>query len=218
MQLHPLRDDRDRRRETLPGELERLAQDAELVAACRRKLQCVSQFMKELNQHLTQTCNRIEGTIGSMFAGRFACDLIEDTAALVETMIYIDLNPFRARLCDTPEAGRHTSLSKRLSDRPRGGWLTDMDARPGTRGPRELLGGAVSGGMRVVVAGLTLAHYRRLVTHVAGRLRGGKQSLHGRVQEVLATLDLDVEGSGGCRRRSPTRTSVLTPATPNILR
>ena len=92
--LHPLRDLRDRRRETEPGELERLAEDPEAVACMRAKLRSLSQFMKELKQHLTQTCNRIEGTIGSMFAGRFDCKRIEEVAALVETMIYVDLNPF----------------------------------------------------------------------------------------------------------------------------
>lgn len=45
VQLHPPRDKRDRRRETLPGELVVLAEDTECVARNRGKLQCISRFM-----------------------------------------------------------------------------------------------------------------------------------------------------------------------------
>ena len=51
---------------------------------------------------------------GSFWDGAFKCKLIQDEEQLVATMVYVDLNPFAAGACDTPEEGRYTSLAGRL--------------------------------------------------------------------------------------------------------
>ena len=90
--------------------------DATFVKATRRKLMDLSQFMKELKQHIAVEVNRLEGRGGPLWAGRFKSKPIDDDerGRLVRTMVYIDLNPLAAGLCDLPEDGLHTSLSARL--------------------------------------------------------------------------------------------------------
>ncbi len=115
--LHPHRDRRQRPRETTAEDRAADLADRHFVQECRRKLRDVSQFMKELKQFVAQEVNKLEGVPGQLWSGRFKAQRIGDPAALVEVMVYVDLNPFRAGLCETPEAGRHTSLWARL------GWL-----------------------------------------------------------------------------------------------
>ena len=87
---------------------------AAAVAETRAKLASVSQLMKEFKQHGTERINALEGTTGSLWQGRFKSRNLEDPTQLVAAMIYVDLNPFAAGLCETPEAGRYTSLAARL--------------------------------------------------------------------------------------------------------
>jgi len=39
-----------------------------------------------------------------------------DQAVILAAMAYVDLNPVRAKLCDTQEASKHTSVRKRLDE------------------------------------------------------------------------------------------------------
>jgi len=47
---------------------------------------------------------------------RFKCQVLLDQAAVLAAMAYVDLNPLRAKLCDTQEAAKHTSARKRLDE------------------------------------------------------------------------------------------------------
>ena len=71
-----------------------LASDADAIAAAREKLMSISQFMKEMKQEVTQWINRMDETVGSVWAGRFKCKRVTDEAQLLTTLAYIDLNPF----------------------------------------------------------------------------------------------------------------------------
>lgn len=89
--------------------------DAERIEACRDKLMSISQFMKELKQETTQQLNKLDNTVGSLWAGRFKCKAVTDENYLLAALAYIDLNPFAAGICELPEQGRHTSLDARLN-------------------------------------------------------------------------------------------------------
>ena len=114
--LHPPRDGYRRRIDVEDEHIDALLADPKpgLIASLREKLMSISQFMKEFKQEVTQAINLLEETIGSVWAGRFKAGRVTDEAQLLTTLVYIDLNPFAAGLCDTPEAGHHTSLAARL--------------------------------------------------------------------------------------------------------
>jgi len=40
-----------------------------------------------------------------------------DEAALINTMVYIDLNPIRAKIAETPESSAYTSIAERIAER-----------------------------------------------------------------------------------------------------
>ncbi len=112
--LHPLRDGYHRPRSAEEDELAALAADGAWVEATRKKLMSLSEFMKTFKQHATLQLNRLEGVGGPAWQGRFKSVPINDVEQLVATMIYVDLNPFAAGECETPEDGRYTSLCGRL--------------------------------------------------------------------------------------------------------
>ena len=49
--------------------------------------------MKELKQEMTQQINKLEDTIGSLWAGRFKSKRVTSESQLLTTLAYIDLNP-----------------------------------------------------------------------------------------------------------------------------
>ena len=120
--LHPPRDGRQQRiaveEEHVDVFLDAavLSPEGETAAidAVREKLMSISQFMKDLKQEVSQGINRIEDTIGSVWAGRFKSKQVTSESQLLTTLAYIDLNPFAAGVCKKPEAGEYTSLAARL--------------------------------------------------------------------------------------------------------
>jgi len=70
--------------------------DPDRVESCREKLMSISQFMKELKQEVSQQLNKLDNTVGSIWAGRFKCKAVTNEAYLLSALAYIDLNPFAA--------------------------------------------------------------------------------------------------------------------------
>lgn len=113
--LHPARDGYFRPVGVSDELVDAFVSDGDAVSVAREKLMSISQFMKEFKQEVTQQINRIEDTVGSVWAGRFKCKRVTDEAQLLTTLAYIDLKPFAAGVCDAPEEGEHTSLAVRLN-------------------------------------------------------------------------------------------------------
>jgi len=168
--LHPPRDGYFKPVEVGDEHLAVLASDADAIAAVREKLMSISQFMKEMKQ--------------------FKCKRVTDEAQLLTTLAYIDLNPFAAGVCETPEAGEHTSLAARLGDEQgaastmkrreqRGWWMTVGGGQPGAaRTRRALMPGTT----------LTFGRYLNLLDAVARLLRKGKRRLAVDTQPIAARL------------------------------
>jgi hypothetical protein len=111
--IHPPSDRGHRAIEVNDAWIRQQASDANRVAATRKKLSSISQFMKELNQSIAQRANREDGRRGHFWAGRFKSVAILDQTALLVISMYVDLNPLRAGLCDRPEAADFTTISER---------------------------------------------------------------------------------------------------------
>jgi hypothetical protein len=91
--------------------------DPELVAKYRRYLSSISRFMWYVNEPIARAANAEDGVKGRFFEERFGSQQLLDLMALLACSIYVDLNPVRAGLCQTPEGSRFTSAADRLKDR-----------------------------------------------------------------------------------------------------
>ena len=85
------------------------------VAVYRSRLQSLSWFMKCLNEPIARQANKEDGCTGHFWEARFKSQALFTEDALLSAMAYIDLNPIRARMADTPESSKFTSIKERIN-------------------------------------------------------------------------------------------------------
>ena len=86
-----------------------------LAEVYRKRLYDISWFMRLLNEYIARRANKEDECTGHFWEGRFKSQALLDEASLAACMAYVDLNPVRACLADTPEESNHTSIQKRIS-------------------------------------------------------------------------------------------------------
>jgi hypothetical protein len=93
-----------------------IAKVEELGEAYRARLHDLSWFMRTLNEHIARRANAEDGVRGRFWEGRFKSQALLDEKALLAAMAYVDLNPIRAGIAETPESSDYTSVQERVGE------------------------------------------------------------------------------------------------------
>jgi len=90
---------------------------SDIVNVWRARLYSISWFMRCLNQPIARQANLEDKCTGKFWESRFTSQALKSEEALLSCMAYVDLNPVRAGIADTPEHSEHTSIRERLQPR-----------------------------------------------------------------------------------------------------
>jgi len=132
-------------KEPLQEQIHNLALCTERITELRKRLGSLSWFMRCLNEYIARAANKEDDVKGRFWESRFKCQALLDYAAIAGGMVYIDLNPIRAGIAQTPENSDFTGIQHRIriwkqktssADRSSlsGSWLCPISSEDGYLG------------------------------------------------------------------------------------
>ena len=140
------------------------------VTLYRDHLTNISRFMGNLNEYIARRANHEDGVPGVFWESRFKSQALLDDEALLRTLCYVDLNPVRAKIANTPELSKHTSVHRRLKKR-KTGLMPFLKA-----------GESVATSDKVCLSSIpvTFKHYLEILDWTGRLVRAGKRGLIGK--------------------------------------
>ena len=100
--------------EPTESDVQTLAKDKERITLIRSRMSDISWFMRALAEPIARLANQQDECTGRFWEGRFKAQRITDQAGLLACAMYVDLNPVRAAMADSPEQAEHTSAYDRI--------------------------------------------------------------------------------------------------------
>jgi REP element-mobilizing transposase RayT len=99
------------------GRLGKAEQNAltDQIEEWRGRLMSISWFMRCSNEFIAREANREDNVTGRFWESRFKSQALLDEKALMAGMVYVELNPIRARMAETPEQSDYTSIKQRIA-------------------------------------------------------------------------------------------------------
>ncbi len=92
----------------------------ERIDEWRQRLSSISWFMAALNEDIARKANIEDNVTGKYWEARFKSQALLDEQAVLACMVYVDLNPVRALMAETPEESDYTSIQKRIEAAKKG--------------------------------------------------------------------------------------------------
>lgn len=213
--LYPLRGVDGEDEQWPPEQIEALAANGARCAVLRDRLSSLSWMMKLIKERIAKRANREDGCRGHFWEQRFHSSKLADQAALLSCLVYIDLNPIRAKMADRPESSDYTSVRERICARQQhlqaAGLIPDPASREDAVAPalRAILDGGPEHGLWIApiahcVVGhpdaadaprpISLDDYLELVDTTGRIIRGDKRGhIPAHLLPILQRLDLDVD-------------------------
>jgi len=169
----------------------------EIIEEWRFRLSNISWFMRVLNESIARQANREDNCTGRFWEGRFKSQALLDDAAILACMAYVDLNPIRAGMADTPEESDFTSIQERLRQFARSHQTEEerTPSAPTIEQPIDLLP-FVGGEHANAPEGIrfTLPDYLQLVDWTGRALRDDKRgAIPAHIQPIFQRLGLNHE-------------------------
>ncbi len=103
-------------KEPTEKQINTLASNVEKIEILRLRLSIISWWMKYYSQWIAAQANREDEKTGHFWEGRFKSDVLVEEQSLLQCMLYVDLNPIRAKMAKSPEDSKYTGAKDRIDD------------------------------------------------------------------------------------------------------
>jgi REP element-mobilizing transposase RayT len=166
---------------------------AEDVEKWRHRLYDVSWFMRNLNESIARQANEEDNCTGRFWEGRFKSQALLDDAVLLTCMSYVDLNPIRANIAESPEASDFTSIQDRIRHYQKQLEQTGDRVKAATSSPEHLMP-FIGGEHQDKTTGLTfsLPDYLELTDWAGRAIREDKAgAIPPELAPILERLNID---------------------------
>ena len=216
LRLFPKRREKDGSpAEPTEAEIGMIVNDKKMLTERRQRLSDVSWWMRCTAENIARRSNAEDRVTGHFWEGRYRAQLLLDEASLLACAAYVDLNPIRAAMAETPETSDYTGAKQRIDDmseaseqsrrkshdwersrrRQKSGWLSpiEINERDDAIGPD--IDTSNRRASRKGFLSISLTAYLELLDWTGREIRSDKRgSIPEHLAPILTRIGLDASG------------------------